>query len=133
MFNGENRLDCAFQGHARMIRPRRGDVASFRRAELSASPLWRALTHLACKTISYGNRSDVDEADMIRYLSEDPQTRVIGLYVEGLGDGRKFLNTAKKVIKERGKPVIVFKNGRSARGAKQAVSIPDPFAARMQS
>jgi 3-hydroxypropionyl-CoA synthetase (ADP-forming) len=74
------------------------------------------------KMVSYGNRSDVDEADMIWYLSEDPQTRVIGLYVEGLGDGRKFMNTARRVIIERGKPVIVFKNGRSVRGAKQAAS-----------
>jgi 3-hydroxypropionyl-CoA synthetase (ADP-forming) len=74
------------------------------------------------KLISYGNRSDVDEADMIWYLSEDPQTNVIGLYVEGLGDGRKFINTAKKVIKEKKKPIVVFKNGRSDRGAKQAAS-----------
>jgi 3-hydroxypropionyl-CoA synthetase (ADP-forming) len=74
------------------------------------------------KMISYGNRSDVDEADMIWYLSEDPQTKVVGLYVEGLGDGRKFMNTAKRVIKERSKPIVVFKNGRSTRGAKQAAS-----------
>jgi 3-hydroxypropionyl-CoA synthetase (ADP-forming) len=74
------------------------------------------------KMISYGNRSDVDEADMIWYLSEDPQTKVIGLYVEGLGDGRKFVDTAKKVILERKKPIVVFKNGRTSRGAKQAAS-----------
>ena len=68
-------------------------------------------------------RSDVDEADMIWYLSEDPQTKVIGLYVEGLGDGTlKFMNTARKVIAERGKPIVVFKNGRTTRGAKQAAS-----------
>src|SRR6185436_17348299 len=40
----------------------------------------------------------------------------------GLGDGRKFVNTAKKVITERKKPIVVFKNGRTARGAKQAAS-----------
>jgi 3-hydroxypropionyl-CoA synthetase (ADP-forming) len=74
------------------------------------------------KMISYGNRSDVDEADMIWYLSEDSHTKVIGLYVEGLGDGRKFVNTAKKVISERKKPIVVFKNGRTTRGAKQAAS-----------
>jgi 3-hydroxypropionyl-CoA synthetase (ADP-forming) len=74
------------------------------------------------KMISYGNRSDVDEADMIWYLSEDPKTKVIGLYVEGFGDGRKFMNAARKVIKERKKPVVVFKSGRTARGAKQAAS-----------
>jgi 3-hydroxypropionyl-CoA synthetase (ADP-forming) len=123
MFNGENRLDCAFQGHARMIRPRRGDVAFLSQSgTVGIAFMESSDTFGMSKMISYGNRSDVDEADMIWYLSEDPQTRVIGLYVEGLGDGRKFLNTAKKVIKERGKPVIVFKNGRSARGAKQAAS-----------
>jgi 3-hydroxypropionyl-CoA synthetase (ADP-forming) len=59
---------------------------------------------------------------MIWYLSEDSNTKVIGLYVEGFGDGRKFMETAKKVIQEKNKPIIVFKNGRTTRGAKQAAS-----------
>lgn len=123
MFNGENRLDCAFQGHARMIRPRKGNVAFLSQSgTVGIAFMESSDTFGMSKMISYGNRSDVDEADMIWYLSEDPQTKVIGLYVEGLGDGRKFMNTAKRVIKERGKPVVVFKNGRSARGAKQAAS-----------
>jgi len=123
MFNGENRLDCAFQGHARMIRPRKGDVAFLSQSgTVGIAFMESSDTFGMSKMISYGNRSDVDEADMIWYLSEDPQTRVIGLYVEGLGDGRKFMNTARKVITERGKPVVVFKNGRSVRGAKQAAS-----------
>ena len=123
MFNGENRLDCAFQGHARMIRPRKGNVAFLSQSgTVGIAFMESSDTFGMSKMISYGNRSDVDEADMIWYLSEDPLTRVIGLYVEGLGDGRKFMNTAKRVIKERGKPVVVFKNGRSARGAKQAAS-----------
>jgi len=123
MFNGENRLDCAFQGHARMIRPRKGDVAFLSQSgTVGIAFMESSDTFGMSKMISYGNRSDVDEADMIWYLSEDPQTRVIGLYVEGLGDGRKFMNTARRVIAERGKPVVVFKNGRSARGAKQAAS-----------
>src|ERR671924_651984 len=123
MFNGENRLDCAFQGHARMIRPRKGNVAFLSQSgTVGIAFMESSDTFCMSKMISYGNRSDVDEADMIWYLSEDLQTRVIGLYVEGLGDGRKFMNTAKRVIKERGKPVVVFKNGRSARGAKQAAS-----------
>jgi 3-hydroxypropionyl-CoA synthetase (ADP-forming) len=123
MFNGENRLDCAFQGHARMIRPKNGDVAFLSQSgTVGIAFMESSDTFGMSKMVSYGNRSDVDEADMIWYLSEDPQTRVIGLYVEGLGDGRKFMNTAKKAIKERGKPVVVFKNGRSVRGAKQAAS-----------
>ncbi len=123
MFNGENRLDCAFQGHARMIRPRNGNVAFLSQSgTVGIAFMESSDTFGMSKMISYGNRSDVDEADMIWYLSEDPQTKVVGLYVEGLGDGRKFMNTAKRVIKDRNKPIVVFKNGRTARGAKQAAS-----------
>ena len=123
MFNGENRLDCAFQGHKRMIRPKKGDVAFLSQSGTIGIAFMETSDSFGMsKMISYGNRSDVDEADMIWYLSEDPKTSVIGLYVEGLGDGRKFMNTAKNVIKDKKKPIVVFKNGRSQRGAKQAES-----------
>ncbi|WP_337862142.1 3-hydroxypropionate--CoA ligase [Nitrososphaera sp.] len=123
MFNGANRLDCAFQGEKRMLRPKDGNVAFLSQSgTVGIAFMETADAFGMSKMISYGNRSDVDEADMIWYLSEDPNTKVIGLYVEGLGDGRKFMNTAKRVITERKKPIVVFKNGRSARGAKQAAS-----------
>jgi 3-hydroxypropionyl-CoA synthetase (ADP-forming) len=123
IFNGENRLDCAFQGHRRMLRPKNGEVAFLSQSGTVGIAFMETSDAFGMsKMISYGNRSDVDEADMVWYLSEDPQTNVIGLYVEGLGDGRKFINTAKKVIQERNKPIVVFKNGRSDRGAKQAAS-----------
>jgi 3-hydroxypropionyl-CoA synthetase (ADP-forming) len=123
IFNGENRIDCAFQGHSRMIRPKNGNVAFLSQSgTVGIAFMETADTFGLSKMISYGNRSDVDEADMIQYLAEDPKTDVIGLYVEGLGDGRKFMNTAKQVIAKYGKPIIVFKNGRSMRGAKQAAS-----------
>jgi 3-hydroxypropionyl-CoA synthetase (ADP-forming) len=123
MFNGENRLDCAFQGHERMLRPKNGNVAFLSQSgTIGIAFMEHSSPFGMSKMISYGNRSDVDEADMIWYLSEDPQTKVIGLYVEGLGDGRKFVSTAKKVISDRKKPIVVFKNGRTSRGAKQAAS-----------
>ena len=123
VFNGDNRLDCAFQGHQRMLRPKKGDVAFLSQSGTVGIAFMETSDSFGMsKMISYGNRSDVDEADMIWYLSEDPETKVLGLYVEGLGDGRKFVNAAKDVIKERKKPVVVFKNGRSSRGAKQAAS-----------
>lgn len=123
MFNGENRLDCAFQGHDRMLRPKKGDVAFLSQSGTVGIAFMETSDSFGMsKMISYGNRSDVDEADMIWYLGEDDNTNVIGLYVEGLGDGRKFMNTAKKVIKDKKKPIIVFKNGRTQRGAKQAAS-----------
>src|SRR6478752_3137623 len=123
MFNGENRLDCAFQGHERMLRPKNGNVSFLSQSgTVGIAFMEHSSAFGMSKMISYGNRSDVDEADMIWYLSEDPHTKVIGLYVEGFGDGRKFMNGAKKVISERKKPIVVFKNGRSTSGAKQAAS-----------
>jgi len=123
IFNGENRLDCAFQGHLRMIRPKQGNVAFLSQSgTVGIAFMETADSFGLSKMISYGNRSDVDEADMIHYLAQDPNTNVIGLYVEGLGDGRKFMNSAKNVIKESQKPIVVFKNGRSTKGAKQAAS-----------
>jgi 3-hydroxypropionyl-CoA synthetase (ADP-forming) len=123
MFNGENRLDAAFQGHSRMLRPPSGPVSFLTQSgTIGISFMETAETFGMSKMVSYGNRSDVDEADMIWYLAEDKSTKVIGLYVEGLGDGRKFVNAAKRVMKEKGKPVVVLKSGRSARGAKQAAS-----------
>ena len=123
VFNGENRLDCAFQGHARMVRPKNGKVSFLSQSgTVGIAFMETSDTFGTSKMISYGNRSDVDEADMIWYLAQDPNTDVIGLYVEGLGDGRKFIDTAKRVISEHKKPVVVFKNGRTTRGAVQAAS-----------
>jgi 3-hydroxypropionyl-CoA synthetase (ADP-forming) len=123
MFNAANRLDCAFQGQARMLRARLGNVALLSQSgTMGISFLETADTFGLSKMVSYGNRSDVDEADMIWYLASDPQTKVIALYVEGFGDGRKFIETAKRVMKEKKKPVVIWKSGRTAAGAKQAAS-----------
>ena len=123
MFNAANRLDCAFQGQERMVRSKLGPVAFFSQSgTMGISMLESADTFGLSKMISFGNRSDVDEADMIWYAANDPQTKVIGLYVEGFGDGRKFINTAKRVMKETKKPIVIWKSGRTAAGAKQAAS-----------
>jgi 3-hydroxypropionyl-CoA synthetase (ADP-forming) len=123
MFNAANRLDCAFQGQARMVRARLGNVALLSQSgTMGISFLETADSFGLSKMVSYGNRSDVDEADMIWYLASDPQTKVIALYVEGFGDGRKFIETAKRVMKEKNKPVLIWKSGRTEAGAKQAAS-----------
>ncbi len=123
MFNAANRLDCAFQGQERMVRSKLGNVAFFSQSgTMGISMLESADVFGLSKMISFGNRSDVDEADMIWYAANDPQTKVIGLYVEGFGDGRKFINTAKRVMKETKKPIVIWKSGRTTAGAKQAAS-----------
>jgi 3-hydroxypropionyl-CoA synthetase (ADP-forming) len=73
------------------------------------------------KMVSYGNRVDVDEGDLIAYLGNDKQTTVIGSYLEGLGNGRKFLKSVAKAHKNK-KPVVVFKTGRTMQAAHASVS-----------
>ncbi len=123
IFNGENRLDSTFFNQTKMIRPKFGPVAFLSQSgTIGISFMESADSFGLSKMVSYGNRSDVDEADMIWYLANDPQTKVIGLYVEGFGDGRKFINGAKRVMKEKNKPIVIWKSGRTALGVKQAAS-----------
>lgn len=72
------------------------------------------------KVISYGNGTDLNETDFLEYLTDDPQTRVIALYVEGVRDGRRFLKALTRAAVA--KPVVVMKGGRSRAGARAAAS-----------
>ena len=71
--------------------------------------------------ISTGNESDIDVADCIQWLAEDPHTRVIMAYIEGCKDGDK-LKRALLAANKAGKPVVVTKIGRTASGAQAAAS-----------
>lgn len=70
--------------------------------------------------VGSGNAANTDMADYLKYLGEDPDTKVIALYLEGLRDGRRFLETAKKITPT--KPIVVLKGGRSEMGSRAARS-----------
>jgi acetyl coenzyme A synthetase (ADP forming)-like protein len=72
------------------------------------------------KFVSFGNKCDVNEAEMLHYLLYDEETKVILLYLEDIKSGREFLEVAKKVTKK--KPVVALKCGRSKAGARAAAS-----------
>ncbi len=72
------------------------------------------------KAISYGNALDLNEADFLDYFAEDPQTEVIGAYIEGVRDGRAFLAALKRAAGR--KPVVVLKGGRTGAGGRAASS-----------
>ncbi|SDN31794.1 acetyltransferase [Desulfonauticus submarinus] len=72
------------------------------------------------KFISLGNKAILDETDMIEYLGKDPKTKVILGYIENVCSGEKFIQTAKKVT--RNKPILLIKSGRTAAGARAASS-----------
>ena len=72
------------------------------------------------KYVSSGNEADLHLEDYVEYLAEDKETKVIGAYVEGLRDGRRFLELARRITKK--KPIIVMKVGRTKEGAQAAQS-----------
>jgi acetyltransferase len=70
--------------------------------------------------VSVGNKSDIDEADLLEYLVSDARTRAILMYIEGVKDGDRLQQTLARVT--RTKPVVVIKSGRSKRGSMAAAS-----------
>ncbi len=84
---------------------------------------WTILEEIGLSAVvSMGNMADIDVMEVSEYLAEDPNTKVITIYLEGLktGTGRRFLEIMGKVTEK--KPVIVIKSGRSERGAAAAAS-----------
>ncbi len=70
------------------------------------------------KFISVGNKADIDELALLRYLHNDPQTKVIMMYVEDLRHGFKFIKTVREITGgENPTPIIAVKSGRTEAGA----------------
>ncbi|MBW1709008.1 MAG: CoA-binding protein, partial [Deltaproteobacteria bacterium] len=72
------------------------------------------------KTVTLGNRMDVNESEVLDYLHKDSATRVISMYLEGAADGRLLTQTLKRVSQD--KPVLVLKSGRTAIGRAATAS-----------
>jgi acetyltransferase len=74
------------------------------------------------KFISFGNKADVNEIDLLEYLANDPTTDVIAMYLEDISDGRRFVETVRKIFWETHKPMLCLKSGRTPEGAKAVSS-----------
>ncbi len=68
------------------------------------------------KVISYGNACDINENDLLEYLANDVDTKIIALYIEGIKDGKRFRRTLQEATKE--KTVIMLKGGATEGGAR---------------
>ena len=68
--------------------------------------------------VSMGNRADVDEADLIAYFNQDPNTEVIAAYIEGIKRPERFIETVQQLQK----PLVVLKSGRTPKGKVAAES-----------
>ncbi len=69
---------------------------------------------------TFGNKCDVEEAEVLRYYAEDPNTKVIGMYIEGIKDGEALLKAVEEMKVK--KPIVVFKSGKTEAGSKAASS-----------
>jgi acetyltransferase len=116
-------FDTFFLPGERLVRPDRGDVAF---VSQSGGVLVDQMVKFAGQgiglslAVSIGNKALLTELDMLRYLADDPQTRVIAFYIEGFGhrEGRAFVEAAKACTK----PVIVLKSGKSQAGQRAVTS-----------
>jgi acyl-CoA synthetase (NDP forming) len=80
----------------------------------------RSLGFGVSRLVSLGNQADVTETDVLAPVAADPYTRVITLYLEGVGDGPRFVEEASRA--SRLKPIVAIKLGRSAGGQRAAAS-----------
>jgi acyl-CoA synthetase (NDP forming) len=68
------------------------------------------------KAVSYGNAIDVNEADLLEYMAQDPETKVITMYLEGPRQGRRFFDLVQKTAPK--KPIVIWKAGLTEAGAR---------------
>ena len=104
-------------------RPRKGSVAFVSQSGNLGNQLihWAEQQGIGVSLfVGSGNEGLLTCTDYLQYLARDPQTRTIILYLESVGDGRYFLDVAKRV--NRTKPIIVLKGGRTEAGRKAAAS-----------
>ncbi|MBI3953074.1 MAG: CoA-binding protein [Chloroflexi bacterium] len=72
------------------------------------------------KSVSYGNAIVLDSTDFLEFLKDDPETQLIGAYIEGIKDGRRFFRLVREIAPK--KPVIILKGGQTPDGARATAS-----------
>ena len=118
IMNTHNDMNATF-----IMDAKRGDIAFVSQSgALGAGIVYKTVKEGIgfSKFISIGNMADVDFSELMEYLADDEESKAIALYIEGVKNGRKFMEAAKKVTKK--KPVIVLKAGKSESGARAASS-----------
>ena len=116
-------VDTVFLPDEKMDRPKSGSIAFVTQSGAFAAAMldWAAGAGIGIgKMVSYGNKLDVDDADLMDYFIYDESIKAVTLYIEGVKEGRKFIEAAKRITKV--KPVIALKSGKTEYGAKAASS-----------
>jgi acetyltransferase len=122
LVNTENGLTTSYFATPRMMKP--GPIGFAAQSGIFIGALLRYLSSFEgfnlSKGIGLGNKVDVDESDALSYLADDEQTEIIGMYLEDVRNGRRFVETLKKAVAK--KPVLVIKGGRTQEGGRAMAS-----------
>lgn len=119
-FSGVNTI---FLSKDKVTYPQKGNISFLSQSGAFAGLIldWTSKEKIGIsKVVSYGNKVDVNEADLINFLYRDENTKVICLYIEGIRRGKKFMESAKKVSTQV--PILALKSGKTKSGAKAASS-----------
>jgi len=120
VINTANGLNTTFE---RNIMPKKGNIAVVSQSGGVGACLldWACFYDVGISTFAFvGDKLDVDDVDLLRYYGNDRKTKVICLYMEGIKEGRKFIDEARKVVKK--KPILALKGGITQESAKRAKS-----------
>jgi acyl-CoA synthetase (NDP forming) len=126
-------IDTFFIPPDRMGRPEPGPVAILSQSGSFAVTFLDILAYEGMgvsKVVNYGNRLDIGESELLRYLADDEKTKVIALYIESIEDGREFVKASSYCSKR--KAVVAFKAGKREAGASAAHSHTGAMAGRYE-
>jgi acetyl coenzyme A synthetase (ADP forming)-like protein len=121
--NYAKELDTVFLPRIRLKRPLEGSISFITQSGAFGSILLDIIADKGIgvsKFISIGNKIDVEEVELIKYLEKDINTRCIALYLESLSNGQNFIKTARNISKK--KPIVVFKAGKTEKGSEAVIS-----------
>ncbi len=118
IINTETGLTTSYFTNPKALRP--GSIGFAAQSGIFVGAFMRYISsfeHLRIsKGMGLGNKMDVDESDALDYFSNDEQTKIIGMYLEDIRDGKRFINTARQASLK--KPVLIIKGGRTPAGGE---------------
>jgi len=120
VINTANGLNTTFE---RNTMPRRGNIAFVSQSGGVGAVLidWACFYRIGISKFAFvGDKIDVNDVELLQYLGKDRQTKVICLYMEGVKDGKRFVEEARKIVKK--KPILVLKGGATREAAYRAKS-----------
>lgn len=120
VINTANGLNTTFE---KDTMPTQGNIAIISQSGGVGACLldWACFYNIGISKFAFmGDKIDVDDVDLLEYFSHDPKTKVICLYMEGVENGRQFIETAQKIVKT--KPILAVKGGITREAARRALS-----------